>query len=206
VREPPARKGIKEERNPNARTAGNQLIFTGAINGRKWRFALAYTNHRLMVYGPGDSRSDGPGASTGGDPASLDGFTEGSLAGAVGPVRKDVARLTERLRNGTVLHLHQDAGNGFCNSPADPLAPGHLVGWRSCGGGPPELAIAEADPAVRHLRLSFSDGSVRRVPAVSIVGRRYFAFGIPTKVRFTGWTAYGAAGQRLGSGPGWGFC
>jgi hypothetical protein len=287
---PPQKPSYHLTENP-PRIEGQRLVFTGAINNRMWRFSLHRTGaHGFMQTGPAGFNADGPSGGADGDPANLDGFTEGQLAGAVGPVRNDVARLTLRLSNGTVFSLRpitwhgarwvgfvvpqrlrmgpltaysrrgseiahaipfgtdyvswlrpghrgmarqtvmigsgtldgqrwketayagpwgiciQDAGNGFCNPPSSTLAPGHLVGWRSCGGAPPELGVAQAATAVRQLRLSFSDGSVQRVPAVSIAGRRYFAFGIHAKLRFTGWTAYGAAGQRLGSGSGWGFC
>lgn len=288
--EPPAKPSYHVTVNP-PRVEGKRLVFSGSINSRKWRFALHYSGRELVQSGPAGFNAQGPDGGVQGDPASLSGFNEGQLLGAVGPVGKDVARLTVRLPNGTVLDLRpvswhgerwagavvplrlglgtltaysrhgaeiahavpfrgseyvgwlrpgqrgmprqrvligsgtlagkrwaetayagpwglciQDAGNGFCDPPSSTLARGRLVGWRSCGGGPPELGVAQAAATVRRMRLTFSDGSVQRVPAVGIVGRRYFAFGIEKGVRFTGWTAYGADGQRLGSGPGWGFC
>jgi hypothetical protein len=277
------------------RPTGNKLIFTGTVNGRKWRFALAYIDHRIMLNRPDGSSSPAPELGTGRDPATLTGFTEDSLAGVAGPVREDVARLTERLADGTVLRLRpvrwhgarwvglvvpQHLGMGrltayarggteiahavpfgatayvgwlrpgerglprqkvvigsgtldgkpwtetansgpwgiciengqaaYCDSGNGSALPrGDLVGSQSCDR-PGGLGAGQAATAVRSLRLRFSDDSVQHVPAVSVAGRRYFAFSIPAKSKVTKWTAYDAAGQRLGSGNGrgigWGVC
>jgi hypothetical protein len=285
---PPAHSGSSVTVN-SPRIGASQLIFTGAIDGRNWRFTLTYSQGRFLLNGPGGYSAPGPDASTAGEPANLAGFTRGSLAVAVGSVRADVARLTERLPNGLEVRLrpvwwhgagwvglavplHPGMGSltaysrggteiahavpiglagyagwlrpgqrglprqtvllgsgmlagknwkvtalsgpwgicvrvgrsDYCNPSGARLIPhGQLVGLQVCGGG---LGAGQADPDVRQLRLRFSDGSVQRVPAVSIIGRRFFAFAFAKGLRFTRWTAYGAAGQRLGSGAGWRAC
>src|SRR5690242_11417651 len=83
---PPARSGSPVTVNP-PRVGARQLIFTGAIDGRNWRFTLTYSQGRFLLNGPGGYSAPGPDASTAGQPANLAGFTKGSLAVAVGSVR-----------------------------------------------------------------------------------------------------------------------
>jgi hypothetical protein len=79
-----------------------------------------------------------------------------------------------------------------------------LVGMKSCGpfrGA--TLYLATTEPAVRSVRLRLSDGSARTEHPAAVGRLRAFALSVPAKVRPSGWTAYGAAGQVLGDGPGW---
>jgi hypothetical protein len=64
--------------------------------------------------------------------------------------------------------------------------------------------LAAAAQPVRSLRLKMSGGSVTAVHPVVVGGSRSFAFTVGHGQRFVSWTAYGASGQRLGAGQGWG--
>ena len=95
-------------------------------------------------------------------------------------------------------------GNGSClDAYGSRLRPGHVIEWLGCGGlngADSEFWNGQAASDVSYLRFRLSDGSVQRVVPVSLAGYRYFALAFDGHRHLTGWTAYGASGQVLGSG------
>jgi hypothetical protein len=64
------------------------------------------------------------------------------------------------------------------------------------------LYAAVATEQVTAVRLTLSDGRVISPRVVPAGGQKAYAFGVPSGLRVLRWTAYGAGGQRLGSGNG----
>jgi hypothetical protein len=137
------------------------------------------------------------------------------------PGQPGLSRQTVQVGSGTVDGAHwsvtgyagpwglcfQDS-NGGSDCPGDlgsRLPNGALTAEMSCGGGPPQIATGQVGAAVSYLRIRLSDGSMR-VPTVWLAGHRYFAFAVANKVRWETWIAYGASGQRLGSGNAFAHC
>lgn len=135
------------------------------------------------------------------------------------------SRLTVQLGSGTVdghpwsatahagpwglcLVTQTDPGDvaSDCVAATAPLVSrGQLVAPVSCGPASDNqsiFGISVAALSVRLLRLYLSDGSTVTVHPAAVGRFRIFAYVAGHGQRFTGWTAYGAAGQQLGSGTG----
>lgn len=92
-------------------------------------------------------------------------------------------------------------GSTCTDSAASPemVRSGKIIAPISCmaigSSRPPEVAITAVAAAVRHVVLSYSDGSKLSLPAVGIGGGRVLAYPLPRHVSVTGSREYGAAGQ-----------
>lgn len=93
-------------------------------------------------------------------------------------------------------------GSSYClGDQGSVLRNGALTAGLTCGGEP-NFVTAQAAGSVRYLQVRLSDGTVHHIATVRLAGYRYYAFAMAAKVRLVSWTAYGATGQRLGSGKG----
>lgn len=96
--------------------------------------------------------------------------------------------------------FRSSAGGGSCGAR---LKPGHFISWLGCGsfdGAGSTIWNGQAASDVSYLKFAVSDGSVQRAVPVSLAGNRYFALVFGAHRNPTGWTAYGTAGQVLGTG------
>jgi len=89
------------------------------------------------------------------------------------------------------------AGGGECMDTAGLATTGVLGGW---GGNPVEPAFGSAAPGVARLRVTLSNGKSVQVTPVAVGNERLYAFWVGAGVSPTGWTAYDAAGQVVGTG------
>jgi hypothetical protein len=97
-------------------------------------------------------------------------------------------------------------GAGWCApSPADIHPDNSPTSYFTCSpGGHAVWFAAAAQSSVVTVRFGLSDGRSLSVPAVPIPGGgRVYAFAVPNGVRLLIWTAYDAAGKKVGVGPGW---
>jgi hypothetical protein len=92
-------------------------------------------------------------------------------------------------------------GDSYCPEGSS-VSRGQVATMSTCSA-PPTFYTAGASPAVRVLRFKMSDGSMRFAPAVSVLGLRFAAVELGKGQRMVSWSAYGASGQRLGTGKGW---
>jgi hypothetical protein len=68
---------------------------------------------------------------------------------------------------------------------------------------PDGVHLVTVTPGVASLRLDLSSGQhLRVVTRAGYGGQRFYAFVLPHGTGVVGWTAYGADGRVLGSGPG----
>jgi hypothetical protein len=144
-----------------------------------------------------------------------------SVIGWLRPGQPGPARATYTIGSGAIGGRHWaarahagpwglclSAGNSdYCMSAtASALRRGELAQDQGCGsfqnGG---LGLGAVALRVRSVRLGFSDGSTVVVHPVAVGRFRAFAFTVAHGLRLTGWTAYGAPGQELGSGSGRGW-
>jgi hypothetical protein len=92
-------------------------------------------------------------------------------------------------------------GDFYCNAGSI-VRRGQVAAMSTCSA-PPAFYTVGVSPAVRVLRFKMSDGSMRFAPAVSVLGSRYAAVKLGKGQRLVSWSAYGASGQRLGTGKAW---
>jgi hypothetical protein len=92
-------------------------------------------------------------------------------------------------------------GDFYCNAGSI-VRRGQVAAMSTCSA-PPAFYTLGVSPAVRVLRFKMSDGSMRFAPTVSVLGSRYAAVELGKGQRMVSWSAYGASGQRLGTGRGW---
>lgn len=289
---PPVQPSFRMTVNPT-RDTPRKLTFSGAINGKPWRFDVGWNRGDIVQSGPGAAENIMGNMPLGGQPGSFDEPGLGSGADAqliiVGRVRGDVsylalnepggqvvyvspvpwhgqrwigvaiparlrlrsvvaysdrgelayavpftdntvnvwlkpgqrglARQTARIATGVLdgkrwsyegyagpwgVCFRTSVGNGSClEAYGSRLRPGHFISWLVCGSfedAGSQLWNGQAAPDVRYLKFRLSDGSVQRVLAVPLAGYRYFAVAFAGHQHLTGWTAYEASGQVLGSG------
>lgn len=97
-------------------------------------------------------------------------------------------------------------GAGWCAPSAADIRPDDSpTSYFTCSpGGQAVWFAAAAQSSVVTVRFALSDGTSLSVPAVRIPGGgRVYAFAVRSGVRLLSWTAYDAAGKKVGVGPGW---
>jgi hypothetical protein len=67
-------------------------------------------------------------------------------------------------------------------------------------GNQPYFGYGQAQPAVRYLIMRKAHGGTFRLPVMSVGSRKFFAYAAIPSDPVTGWSAYDAAGRKLGSG------
>jgi hypothetical protein len=96
-------------------------------------------------------------------------------------------------------------GGTACYGSTSSLLPAHAVvtsfGY-SVGPGGVYYVTGETAPTVSYLTVTGAAGSIRRIPVVSAGTRKFFAYTSPRDDKVVRWAAYGADGQKLGSGTG----
>lgn len=96
-------------------------------------------------------------------------------------------------------------GGSYCFASTGSLLPAHAIasGFGFAVGPDGVYYITgEAAPRVSYLTVTGSAGSTRRVPVVAAGSRKFFAYTSPRDDKVVRWAAYGADGQKLGSGTG----
>jgi hypothetical protein len=137
------------------------------------------------------------------------------------PGQRGTARASYRIGSGTLAGKHSSAwayvgpwgvcvegvgGASWCAaSPADVRPYDSPTSYFTCSpGGQGVWYAAAAQSSVVTVRFGLSDGRSLSVPAVRVRGGdRVYAFAVPNGVRLQIWTAYNAAGNEVGVGPGW---
>jgi hypothetical protein len=115
----------------------------------------------------------------------------------------DGRRWSWQARTGPWGNCFQAAAGGDSYCPdGSAVARGQVATVSTCSVHP-GFYTAGVAPAVRVLRFRMSDGSMRFAPAVSVLGLRFAAVKLGRGQRMVSWSAYGASGQRLGTGKGW---
>jgi hypothetical protein len=112
-------------------------------------------------------------------------------------------RWSWKVRTGPWGNCFQAPGGGYSYCDAGSIVPrGQVAALSTCSINPGFYSLGVA-PAVRVLRFRMSDGSMRFAPAVSVLGLRFAAVKLGKGQRLVSWSAYGASGQRLGTGKAW---
>lgn len=137
------------------------------------------------------------------------------------PGQRGAARASYRIGSGTLAGKHWSASAyvgpwGVCvegvgaaswcaGSAADIQPNGAPTSYFTCSPGSQAVSFAAAaESSVVTVRFGLSDGRSLSVPAVRVRGGdRVYAFAVPNGVRLLTWTAYDAAGKKVGVGPGW---
>lgn len=86
------------------RVSKQEVIFSGTINGKRWRVSLGALNGSVEETGPDGSISS-PVTQTSGDPVAFEGSGDAQATSLVGPVARNVVRLVLRLPGGASLEL-----------------------------------------------------------------------------------------------------
>ena len=138
------------------------------------------------------------------------------------PGQRGTARASYRIGSGTLAGKHWSAwayvgpwgvcvegvgGASWCAAKRRlTSAPnGAPTSYFTCSPGAQGVWFAAAaESSVVTVRFGLSDGRSLSVPAVRVRGGdRVYAFAVPNGVRLQTWTAYDAAGKKVGVGPGW---
>ena len=137
------------------------------------------------------------------------------------PGQRGAARASYRIGSGTLAGKHWSAwayvgpwgvcvegvgGASWCAASAADIQPnGAPTSYFTCSPGAQAVWFAAAaESSVVTVRFGLSDGRSLSVPAVRVRGGdRVYAFAVPNGVRLQTWTAYDAAGKKVGVGPGW---
>jgi hypothetical protein len=106
---------------------------------------------------------------------------------------------------GTCVSGGGGGGGSECFASTGSLLPAHAIASGFGYAVGPEgvyYITGEAAPSVSYLVVTGSAGSTWRVPVVAAGTRKFFAYTSPHDDKVVRWAAYGADGQKLGSGTG----